>query len=510
MSTLYRLYRPLHFDDVIGQAHIKGALQNALTKDKVSHAYVFSGPRGSGKTTFARLFAKSVNCLKPKPDGNPCNSCEVCLDILNNSAVDVIEIDAASNRGIDEIRELRERVNFTPVKTKYKVYIIDEVHMLTPPAFNALLKTLEEPPAHVIFILATTEQHKVPETILSRCQRFHFHRASNEQLRGLLEKVAKNEKIQLDSAAYDVIVARSEGSFRDGLSLLGSLAGQTKKISAGELQEMLGLPPQQIIDQLTTSLEAGQPLVVQKILVDCLQQGWDLVVMAKVLADVYKRQILLAESESNLGKDAQILEQLLVAISRSRYSSDPAGSIISRLISIASALQKTAPVQIAPKAAEPIPTNVENIQSSEKVEEPAKSAEEETAVDPITREKSAVIVLPDNISSPLKPVEGAEEFWNALLHEIKQQNHALYMLLKSAVLLDLTDSKMLLAVKFRFYSERLFEAKNRKVLEGAAEKIAGKKLALECEVRSDLDTKGGNEEDLVSAVVDVFELEESE
>lgn len=483
MGALYRTYRPKNFGEVIGQDHIKQAIQNALVHDKVGHAYIFAGPRGSGKTTFARLFAKSANCLNRQKDGNPCNRCELCGEIAAGAAVDVIEIDAASNRGIDEIRELRERVNFSPVRTKYKVYIIDEVHMLTREAFNALLKTLEEPPAHVVFILATTELHKVPETIMSRCQRYHFHRASSDQLRELLAKVAKAEKIPLANDAYGVLVARSEGSFRDGLSLLGSLAGQQEKITAAGLHQMFGLPPQQVIDQLLKSLESGETITLKQLLVAALDEGLDLVVLTKVLCDVFKQRILSASESTEIARDAVILEQLLVALSRSRYSSDPAGSIIARLVAIAGTVQPAIPVEQTTKVAE-TPKTVEGIRVAEPVGE----------VDPI--------------SSPVKPVEGADEFWNALLHEVKQHNHALYMLLKSAVLLELTDAKMHLAVRFRFYSERLFEAKNRQLLEKIAEKISGKNLILECEVRSDLDTTGGNDEDLVNAVVDVFELEE--
>lgn len=496
MSVLYRAYRPKHFDDVVGQPHIKAALQNALAGGKVGHAYIFSGPRGSGKTTVARLFAKSANCLEPQKDGNPCNSCDNCLEILGGSAVDVIEIDAASNRGIDEIRELRERVNFAPVKTKYKIYIIDEVHMLTREAFNALLKTLEEPPAHAIFILATTELHKVPDTILSRCQRFHFHRASDSELAELLEKVAKAEKIKLEQDALAVLIGRSEGSYRDGLSLLGSLAGRTEKITADELRTAFGLPAQEIINSLAQAIDSGQPAQLRDLLVSALDEGLDLIVLAKVLADTYKMRILNGDNKLDIGRDATALEQILLALGRSRYSSDPTGAVVARLVAVASRASQLGVAPVLKTAELEAPKQMADIRQGEPSQPPAveKKAEKEN-VDPVT--------------APPKPVEGSDEFWSALLHEIKQRNHALYMLLKSAALLDLTDTKVLIGVRFRFYSERLFEAKNRKLLELSAEKISGKKLVLECEVRSDLDSKGANEEDLLNAVVDVFELEEA-
>lgn len=490
MSTLYRVYRPKHFGEAIGQDHIKNALLTAISTKKVGHAYIFSGPRGSGKTTFARLFAKSVNCLDQKQDGNPCNKCDVCLEIANGSAVDVIEIDAASNRGVDEIRELRERVVFSPVRTERKVYIIDEVHMLTREAFNALLKTLEEPPSHVIFILATTELHKVPETILSRCQRFNFHRASDSELKELLENTAKAEKIPLESGAVDVLIARSEGSFRDGLSLLGSLSGEKEKITAKQIHKLFGLPPQQIIDELVASLENGDVENLQKQLVYSLKEGLDLIVLTKVLADVFKQRILSGNKPENLAKNALILEQLLISLSRSRYSSDPAGSIISKLVTVSAKFSKEPALKTTSiSTSAPALSNI-------KEPEAKKIKKEDEKVDPIS------------VPTPAKQIEGSEEFWGALLSEVKNHNHALYMLLRSAVLLEMTDTKILLGVRFRFYSERLFEVKNRKLIESISEKILNKKIKLECEVRTDLDTRSNNDEDLVNAVVDVFELEE--
>ena len=500
MSTLYRVYRPQHFDETIGQNHIKTALLTAISKKKVGHAYIFSGPRGSGKTTFARLFAKSVNCLNQKKDGNPCNKCEICLEITGGSAVDVIEIDAASNRGVDEIRELRERVIFTPVRAKRKIYIIDEVHMLTREAFNALLKTLEEPPAHVIFVLATTELHKVPETIISRCQRFHFHRASDQELRELLEKTAKAESIPIDTGAIEVLIAQSEGSFRDGLSLLGSLSGVKEKIGAKELHKLFGLPPQQIIDELVLSLESGEVESLQKQLVSSLREGLDLVVLAKVMADVFKKRILSGEQSATLAKNALILEQLLVALSRSRYSSDPAGSIISRLVGLSARLSNQRVIKQVTVSAAPEAKKIEI--KRELASDIKESGDKKTVKEKVKK------VDPVATPTPVKSIKGADEFWGALLVEIKNHNRALYMLLHSAVLLEMTDAKILLGVRFRFYSERLLEVKNRKLIEGSLEKILGRKIKLECEVRSDLDTRGNNDEDLVSAVVDVFELEE--
>ncbi|SOC45184.1 DNA polymerase III subunit gamma/tau [Salinicoccus kekensis] len=218
-QALYRAFRPQSFKDVVGQGHVTKTLKNAITRNKESHAYLFSGPRGTGKTSIAKIFAKALNC-QFGAEGEPCNECDVCLSITDGSANDVIEIDAASNNGVDEIRSLREKVKYAPSLTRYKVYIIDEVHMLTTGAFNALLKTLEEPPEHAIFILATTEPHKIPATIISRTQRFDFKAIENDEIVGRLKFVADSESIQYDEGAIEYIARTAEGGMRDALSIM--------------------------------------------------------------------------------------------------------------------------------------------------------------------------------------------------------------------------------------------------------------------------------------------------
>ncbi len=238
--VIARKYRPKNFSEVVGQEHITKTLINAITNNRVAHAYLFSGPRGVGKTTTARILSKSLNCQKG-PTSLPCNACSNCNEIDNSINLDVLEIDGASNRGIEEIRTLQVNTRYAPGRGKYKIYIIDEVHMLTKPAFNALLKTLEEPPKHVIFIFATTEPHQIPMTVLSRCQRFNFRRLTVLEIEGKLREISEKEKISVDDEAVKLIARQADGSLRDGESMLDQLFTYSDKtITTNEVRMMFG------------------------------------------------------------------------------------------------------------------------------------------------------------------------------------------------------------------------------------------------------------------------------
>ena len=253
-TALYRKFRPTKFSEIVGQEHIKKTLKNQLISDRVGHAYLFNGGRGTGKTTTAKILARAVNCLNPK-DGEPCNECEICKGSLDGSLTDIIEMDAASNNGVEDVRSIREAVNFLPTKSKYRVYIIDEVHMLSPGAFNALLKTLEEPPEHVKFILATTEPQKLPATILSRCQRFDFKRISNEDIVKDLEYVCKESDIKITPKALELIAVLAEGGMRDALSILERCSQEgTDEIDEDKIKDLIGIPKTVFINNIVDAV----------------------------------------------------------------------------------------------------------------------------------------------------------------------------------------------------------------------------------------------------------------
>lgn len=309
-QALYRQYRPKTFDEVLGQKHITTTLKNQIQKDNIGHAYLFSGTRGTGKTSTAKILSRAVNCIDLK-DGNPCNVCEMCRGIMDESIMDVIEMDAASNRRIDDIRDLREKVIYPPSRTRYKVYIIDEVHMLTPEAFNALLKTLEEPPKHLIFILATTEPEKLPQTILSRCQRFDFKRVSTNDMTKRMEMIASDLSVDIDERVLNLIARSSDGAMRDALSLLDQcISFSEDKIIYEDAISILGITDNDKILNLGDSI-INRDLKAALLEIDSIiQDGKD---MHQFIKDIthHFRNLMIAKTTKNPSDLIEIDEETL-------------------------------------------------------------------------------------------------------------------------------------------------------------------------------------------------------
>ncbi|MCS7040083.1 MAG: DNA polymerase III subunit gamma/tau [Anaerolineae bacterium] len=304
MQALYRRYRPADFDSLVGQEHITTTLRQALRQGRIGHAYLFTGPRGTGKTSSARILAKAVNCLAPDVAARPDNTCAICQAINEGRLLDLIEIDAASNTSVDDVRELRDRVAFAPTEARYKVYVIDEVHMLSTSAFNALLKTLEEPPPHVIFILATTEPHKIPATIISRCQRYDFHRLSTRLIADHLAVIAAREGLTVTPEALAIIARSATGSMRDAISLLDQITAYGhREIDAELVRNVLGMVSGEAVSRLAGAIADGDPARLLVLLHELIAQGVDLAQLVNQLIEHLRHLLLL-----NVGRDPGLLD----------------------------------------------------------------------------------------------------------------------------------------------------------------------------------------------------------
>lgn len=297
-QALYRKWRPMIFEDVVGQEHISETLRNGVMNGKIAHAYLFCGTRGTGKTTCAKILSRAVNCENPQ-NGNPCNKCPSCLGILDGSNMDVFEMDAASNRGVGDIRQIRDEVDYAPASSKYKVYIIDEAHMITNEGFNALLKTLEEPPEYVIFILATTEPHKILPTILSRCQRFDFRRIGLDAIALRLEKICAAENIDITPDACELIASLADGSMRDGLSILEQCAASVKeKITTGAVSETVGIASDRVLFEVADAVSVRDTVEALKVSADFLNKGKEGTVFLSDLTEHF-RSLLFCKAAEN-------------------------------------------------------------------------------------------------------------------------------------------------------------------------------------------------------------------
>jgi DNA polymerase-3 subunit gamma/tau len=469
-QALYRKWRPQKWDEVVGQQHVVQTLRNAVAGDHVAHAYLFAGPRGTGKTTVARLLAKAVNCLAGDAAARPCNQCAHCLAVNQGRFLDLIEIDAASNTSVDDVRDLRDKINFSPNQGRYKVYIIDEVHMLSTAAFNALLKTLEEPPPHAIFVLATTEIHKIPATVLSRCQRHEFRRIPVDDLVMQLKRIAASEKLEAELEALTQIARQATGSFRDAISLLDQLASTGQPISLGLTQEVLGTAANQTVLDLVEAVLDRKPAAGMDAIRAALDAGTDPRVLARQVVD-YLRAVLFIQmgNESQVELPAEVRPQVKrhakafstadvlrmirlfnAAATELRGSWQPSLSLELALAEAIESPLAPAPAQSGPaKKDSPAPERGAPLETKsvkqEKAEKPAgKTA---AAMDPereARKEAEKPAARSAQAKGPAVSLEQISKAWKQVCATIKPQSSSLNALLNSCKLVEVKDGVLLL------------------------------------------------------------------
>jgi len=548
MAVLYRKYRPQKLADLVGQDHVKESLTRALVSGKISHAYLFCGPKGTGKTTTARILAKAVNCEKYRDKknklksagayGEPCGVCSSCIGIANGTHLDLIEIDAASNRGIDDVRELREKIKLSPTAAPFKVYIIDEAHSLTTDAFNALLKTLEEPPTHAIFVLCTTEGNKLPQTIISRCSRFDFQMAKAKDLLEYLEKVAKLEKISAEEGVLEKIASASEGSFRDSLSILDQLSAGRQKIDQKTLSETV-FPTKtaeifEFLAMITTQNKKEAILFVNQ----KFQKGEDLKLFSSALIENLRLGLLVLtgageEFIKNLGEDQKkgieslardwterqifeairVFQEAIFEIKSSVLPQLPLEMAIVRLIG-------SPPLEASTDQGSLLPTKPEshvddsNSKSDEKAEVTQKGGEEK-----IEKVKIVKAVGEDDSkrnvvkTAECREVEEVLKIWPQILSSVREVNFSVEALLRGCKPAEFDGKILTLEVFYKFHKERLEDPKIEKVVSAALAQTLGRDVVLKCILGQksspakveEFDDTAGDAEDLAKAISEIFE-----
>jgi len=501
--ALYRTWRPQRFSEVVGQEKTVRALQNALQQGRISHAYLFSGPRGTGKTSIAKIVARAVNCAHPD-QGEPCNKCPACVDILQGNFMDVIEIDAASNRGIDEIRDLREKVRMLPAQGKKKVYIIDEVHMLTTEAFNALLKTLEEPPDSVIFILATTELQKIPATILSRCQSYHFRRLTAEEIVERLKKVALSNHMTVSAEALELIARRANGGLRDALSALDQVYSyKGSEIDKNAVLDVLGLVDDIYLSRLMEAVFSRNVGMVIEMLGQALKEGKEVQQIARE-AVLYLRDLLVY---SLLGAEAEfavVTDSARPYLDKLRNKTEPAQIIkaLNLLMSGADRLRfsegnrfqlEMAFLELLalPGAKQPVETRTTQKATRTESPRPAKKAPSAAA-----EEKAKVRRTAGGDD------KSVAQDWTRLLALVKEKKIPTHALLAQGKLLGYKDQVVTIGFKkaYKFHKEKLEEEANAGILEESAKEVWGRSTAVKLVYLED----DAVQDPLVKKALDVF------
>ena len=539
--AFYQKYRPKNFSDLIGEDHIRATLIEAVKSGFLSHAYLLCGPRGTGKTSTARLLAKAFNCETILSDkkagkeisGEPCNKCQSCLDINTGRAVDVIEIDAASHTKVDEIREVIEQANFVPTRSNKKIYIIDEVHMLSNSSFNALLKTLEEPPTHVAFILATTEVHKLPATILSRTQRFDFRRITKDDIIDNLKKIVKKEKIEIEDPALEMIAISAEGGHRDAIGLLEQVASFSNQITKETVEDILGLAKNTEVFEFVGAIFNKIPEEGLKIAHRLYAGGTSMVQFNKGIIEVL-RKILLIKMASEVSFD-DTKENIAKLISLAELIDERRlVSIIEIFIKTGMLLKETSfpilPVEMAvveacsasqeTRSKEQETSKIQN--SNDKPCLPAGRLQIKSKIQNLNESNIEEKVLPKDVAGPKSeqnlpnypttqlstsvPVavfQMTDDLWERVITEAKKENSTLAALLRDAKPLEVSGNKVKLGVRFPFHKDKISEPENLKFLENIFSNIVGQKCIIGCEI-SRPKKKGGEGEDLIKAAEEIF------
>jgi DNA polymerase-3 subunit gamma/tau len=476
MNTLYRKYRPKNFEEVVGQNHVKITLINEIQTDKIAHSYLFCGPRAVGKTTLARVFSKAINCLDmEKGKADPCSKCEICEEISTGRSFDIIEIDAASHTGVDNVREnIINSARLAPSKCKYKVFIIDEVHMLSISAFNALLKILEEPPANVIFILCTTEVHKIPDTIISRCQRFDFRRIGVSDVVKKLSYIVKKENIEIDREILEEIARRSEGYMRDAESLLGQIVAiGGKKISKEEADLVLPRSDMEEIIKLINFLSTKNASKSVELINNLVDNGVDIKVFLKDLVEVLRRMMLNKlnpELSARMGIGYGESIELKISEAGSSLKIEDIVLFIEKFTEAANKIKSSFIIQL------PVEIAILEISQYRKKDEnviknnSSKEKDNKVYKKEVSNNFSAV-----NDDSGVEYLSGK---WAEVLIAIKKYNHSLSFILRACVPKEIKDNKLTVVFKYKFHKDRINDMEIRPIVEKVLEEVYGKKIEI--------------------------------
>jgi DNA polymerase-3 subunit gamma/tau len=495
-QALYRKWRPLHWEQVIGQPHVVQTLRNAIAAERVAHAYLFAGPRGTGKTTTARLLAKAVNCLSPELAGRPCNACAHCKAVNQGRFLDLIEIDAASNTSVDDVRDLRDKINFSPNQGRYKVYIIDEVHMLSMAAFNALLKTLEEPPPHAIFILATTEAHKIPATVLSRCQRHEFRRIPVSEIAANLKLLAADEKIEVDEDALLLVARKATGAMRDAISLLDQLASAGKIITLAMAQDVLGTATSQSVLAVIEALLARQPGAGLDAIHGALDAGSDPRQFARQVVDYLRSLLLVAagnatqveatpEMRNQLARHAQALAvpellRLIQAFNQAavemRASWQPALALEMAFLQAIELPEAAVPMAGAPPQAK---SPLGRPAAMETARPPKAAAQDVPEPQPLASEPEARAALSvEDVSLNQR----LDENWKQIITLLREKNATVYALINSIKSRHLQNGVLVLGFASDVLQSQVERPANLELAQSVVSQAMGMPIQIRCRV----------------------------